>query len=819
MAFLVAQKTLERLEWPQVMTRLQRHCRTPQAHARLAPVEPDRDTDEAADHDVFADTEVAVRERLAQTSEARQLLDAQESPPLGGVARLDDSIRRAGKGGALSAMQILEVGSSLRALHATQRFLQRRADRAPRLEALAVGIEDQPELARTIEASIDDAGAVRDGASRALADARRDGARLSGELQSRLARYLQNPDIKRSLSDSYYTVRNDRYVLPVRSDARSRIRGIVHDASNSGTTVFIEPEGAVELNNRLKQAELTVTREELRVLRDLSARIAAALPQLESGLRALEQVDLAFARAHLSQEMEAVAPEVARDGRFDLAQLRHPLLPPEEAVANDLRVGSDFTVLVLSGPNAGGKTVAMKAVALAALFVRAGLHVPAEPGARVALVDAILADIGDDQDIRESLSTFSAHMVKLAHIVKASTAHTLVVLDEVGVGTDPSEGASLAQAVLERLADSDARVIATTHYNLLKEMAEVDERFCNASVEFDPETLAPTYRVHLGAPGSSSATAVAARMGMPSAVLDRANQLLDREDRRLDRMLAELATSRATLEHEQREVTRLRAESEATRDQYRAKLERLQERRDKLFDAMRTDLDSAFRDAHAQVAGVIRDLQRGGTAQDAAHARTRLQTLETRTRAAEEEAGLRDSAAPDAPPARPVDWRRARPGDAVAVPAGQTGTLESLPDRRGRVTVRVGSARLVLPAERVQAAGAGAEQPHSPSAQRRPSDGASATETGLAPDAMQAGGTLRCDLRGMRVLEALDAADEAIDRASAEGRLAALFIHGHGTGALRKAVREHLAKSPLVEKLRPGDREEGGDGVTFAMLR
>jgi len=820
MAFLVAQKTLERLEWPQVVARLQHHCRTPMARSRLEPRSAEGAGEPAADAEGFANTEQEVRERLAQTSEARLLLDAQETPPLEGMAQLGDSFRRAGKGGVLSATEILDVGSSLAALHATLRFLSRRADRAPRLESLSAAIEEQPALARAIEDSVDDAGAVRDGASRALADARRDGARLSGELQSRLARYLQNPDIKRCLSDDYYTVRNDRYVLPVRSDSRGRVRGIVHDASNSGTTLFVEPEGVVELNNRLKQAELTVAREELRVLRDLSARIAAALPALERGLLALTEIDLAFARGRLSYEMAAVEPRVARDGLFELAQLRHPLLPPEEAVANDLRVGGEFSVLVLSGPNAGGKTVAMKSLALAALFVRAGLHVPAEPGAKVALVDAILADIGDDQDIRESLSTFSAHMVKLAHIVKASTENTLVVLDEVGVGTDPSEGASLAQAVLERLADAGARVIATTHYNLLKEMAEVDERFCNASVEFDPETLAPTYRVHLGTPGSSSATAVASRMGMPGAVLERANQLLDREDRRLDRMLAELAASRASLEQEQREVARLRAESEASRDRYREKLERLQERRDQLFHAMRNDLDTAFKDAHAQVAAVIRDLQRGGSAQDAAHARERLKSLEEQSRRAEEKSGVRDPKAPEARPLRPIDWRRAKAGDSVEVASGQTGALESLPDRRGRVSVRVGSARLVLPAEQVQAVESrGRSGPKRGAKQEPKRSGPPRAEAGQGPDPMQAGGTLHCDLRGMRVQEALDAADEAIDRATTQGRLAACLIHGHGTGALRKAVREHLARNPAIGKLRPGEREEGGDGVTFALLR
>ena len=276
------------------------------------------------------------------------------------------------------------------------------------------------------------------------------------------------------------------------------------------------------------------------------------------------------------------------EANFELLQLRHPLLPVADAVPNDLRLGKGFHVLVISGPNAGGKTVAMKALALATLMARAGLHVAAAPGARVGAVDAVLADIGDEQDIRESLSTFSAHMANLAATVSEAGPRTLVLLDEVGVGTDPGEGAALAQAVLEQLADAGARVVVTTHFGLLKEMADVDERFENACVDFDPETLAPTYRLRLGMAGASSARAVAARMGMPSRVLERASGLLAREDRRLDQMLAELAASRSALERERSEAARLRAESETARDDYRIKLERLQQRRDQLFAAMRS---------------------------------------------------------------------------------------------------------------------------------------------------------------------------------------------------------------------------------------
>jgi DNA mismatch repair protein MutS2 len=601
-------------------------------------------------------------------------------------------------------------------------------------------------------------------------------------------------------------------VLPVKADAKGHVRGIVHDASRSGTTVFIEPEGVVELNNRLKRAELEVAREIERILRRLTADVAAAAPALRAGVDALAHVDRAFARARLSVDMAASAPRVEDDGVFALPGLRHPLIDPAESVANDVSLGEHYQVLVLSGPNAGGKTVTLKALALAALFVRAGLHVPCEPGGRADLVDDVIAEIGDGQNIGESLSTFSAHMASLARIVARAGPRSLVVLDEIGVGTDPGEGAALAQAILERLADAGARVVTTTHYGLLKEMAGVDPRFENASVEFDPETLAPTYRLRLGEPGSSSAAAVAARMGMPSAVLERADALTRREDRQLDRMLSELAASRAALERERRQVESLRAESEATRSEYRAKLERLQARRDALYRSMRDDLDSAFKQAHRDVAGVIRDLQRGPSAQKAAAARAQLEALAARARLAEQEAGV---APPPAPSEGlvPVDWRRVRAGDRVRVTGGREGVLVSLPDRKGRATVRVGPAKLVLPAEQVgQATGSG-----------RRDDAATRIRIERAvpthDPAQLGGGTTECDLRGLRVEDALGRLRDFVDRAAADGRDGLRVIHGHGTGALRRAVREQLAGSPLVLDWRPGADDEGGEGVTLASLR
>lgn len=797
MSLQVDDRTLERLEWPRVRALLAAEARTPGGRARCLTA------------DLFRPTAGGVRDALAETAEAVAILADGGAPPLAGIAELGPAFGRLEKGGVLEPRQLLDLGAALAAFRSTRRFLTQREEDAPRLADRAAALEEHGDLADDIAHCIDAEGQVRDGASRALRDARKDVRSLSGDLERRLDRYLQDPNVQAALSDRFYTMRNDRYVLPVRSEARSAVRGIIHDASGSGTTVFIEPEAVVDLNNRLKDAELTAQREVLRVLRDLSAQAAGRVEEIRASLEVLEALDEIFCRARLAVKQDAVCPEVGDAGILRLPQMRHPLIDPADVVPSDLRLGEGYQVLVVSGPNAGGKTVAMKALGLAALLTHAGCFVPCGAGARVDHLRAVVADIGDDQDIARSLSSFSAHMENVARIVDSAGPGVLVVLDEVGQGTDPGEGAALAQSVLEALAEADARVMTTTHFNLLKEMAEVDPRFENASVEFDPETLAPTYRLHTGTPGASSATTVAARMGIRQSVLDRANSLLEREDRQLDRMLSELSASRVALEAEQREARRLRDESDTARREYQEKLARLSERRDKIFQSMKGELESAFRDAHGQVAAVIRDLQRGGSARDAAHARERLLAMEEKAAAAAREVAVQEPGAAE-PAAEAIDWQRARPGDQVQVAGAGPATLDALPDKRGRAAVRVGSARMVVPADRIRTLAKSVKDARARSPKKLPASAyAHAT----------AGGSTRCDLRGMRVAEALDELESTLDRAARDGRDRVTIVHGVGTGALRDAVRERLRGSPYAVRQGTGGPEDGGDGVTWVDLR
>ncbi|MEB2346323.1 MAG: Smr/MutS family protein [Deltaproteobacteria bacterium] len=799
-----SRRTLDVLEWPLVVERLRRHARTPGARRRLE--------DPAAG---FAADPDEARERLAETGEARAVL-ALAAPPFGGLPDVAPALARAERGGGLGAGELLDTAAAVEAITATARFLARQGEHAPRLAARGSGLGDHQPLADEIRAALDSEGQVRDAASPVLAAARAEARRLAGELQRRLDATLHDPEIAPHLSDRFVTVRHDRYVLPVRADARGRVRGIVHDASSSGTTLFVEPQAVVDANNQLREAELRAEREVARVLRELADAAGREAPALRASLAGLEELDLAFARGALAAEWDGVAPAIGDEGIFVLPQLRHPLLDPARAVPNDLRLGLPVRVLVLSGPNAGGKTVAMKAVALAALCARAGLQVAAAPGARVDWTERLLADIGDAQSLRESLSTFSAHLANLARIVEEADARTLVVLDEIGDGTDPGEGAALAQAVLEALAAAGARVIATTHYGLLKEMAQVDPRFENASFEFDPHTLAPTYRLRAGVAGASSATAVAARMGLRRDVLERAGELLARTDRRLERTLAELNASRVALETERSEAARLRAETESERAALQDRLARHEARRDELYATMRRDLEQSFRRAHEEVAGVIRELQRAPGAREAEHARRALVAIEARAREALPAAGAGGRAGAAAG-AVPLDWQRARPGDRVAVVGGGVGVLAALPDRHGRVAVQLGTARVLLPRERVAAPPAA---PSAEEARRERAERVSLEAAGRgAGDAPSRGGHERCDLRGLRVDEALAELIRALDRAALAGRARLDVVHGIGTGALREAVCAHLAGSPYVERFDPAPPEAGGAGVTQVALR
>jgi len=799
--FRASDATLARLEWP----RLLELAAAQAASARGA---------EALRAQGFPATHAGVRERLAHTSEARRLVDAGAEPPFGGVADLRAPLAELARGRTLAARELAQILATLEAAGRVRASLAGHAELAPGLAALAATLPDLRALARALAAVVTPAGEVRDDASPELRRLHRRVRELEAEIERQMARHLRDPDLQAHLQDSFATFRESRPVLPIRVDARQRVRGILHDVSSSGTTVFIEPEDVVEAGNRLRLAQTELAREVERLLAELCDRVREAAPELDASGATLEALDAAFARGRLSRRAGAREPELAGGGGLALRGLRHPLLlleaglAPEDVVPNDVALQDGARCLVISGPNAGGKTVAAKAVGLAALSLRAGLHVCCDEGSLLPIVDAVFAEIGDEQDLRAGLSTFSARMANLAAVVAEADESSLVIADEIGEGTEPGEGAALAQAILEALVERGALVLATTHFNRLKELAGSDARFANASAEFDPDTLLPTFRIHLGQPGSSGAMWVAQRMGLAGDVVERARELMDREDSRLEALTRGLSELRQELEAERRVALRMREESEVARAAYESRLALLRSAREQALAAMKADLEAAFARARAEIAHVVRALQRGDAAPGPAANRAQAELARIRERtAAAERAQSESQPEPSAPRAEVPDLALVA-GARVELAGVRTPALVlEPPDRRGRIAVRVGAARTVVARERVlRVLGGEAARPRA------------AGHVSVRREVADEPSQLECDLRGLRVDEALERADAALQRLLGRGGGRVTFIHGHGTGALRDAIRSWLRGVRGVEKFEPGGPREGGNGVTVATL-
>ncbi len=803
MGFRCDPATLARLEWQRLLDCLAAQAAT----ARGA---------ESLRAGTFAATHGSVRERLAETSEARELVDLGREPGFGGVADLRAEISDLARGRTLHAGELAKLLATLEASRRVRESLTASAAIAPRLASLAGTLPDLRALEHSIARVITPAGEIREDASPDLRRLRRHVRDLEGEIERQMARHLRDPELQAHFQDSYSTFREGRPVLPVRVDARQRVRGIVHDVSSSGTTVFIEPAEVVEVGNRLRLAQTELTREIERLLRELCESARACRLELEGMGATLEALDVALARGRLSRKSLGVAPDVSPDAELDLRGFRHPLLlletglAPEDVVPNDLALVGGARCLVISGPNAGGKTVAAKAVGLAVLSIRAGLHVACDPGSRVPILDAVFADIGDEQDLRSGLSTFSARMANLASIVEQADARTLVIADEIGEGTEPGEGAALAQAILEALVAKGTFVLATTHFNRLKELAGAESAFLNASAEFDFTTLLPTFKIHQGQPGSSGAMWAAQRMGLADPVVERARELLDREDSRLEALTRGLSELRQELESERIEALRMRAESETVRAAYESRLASLRSAREQALAAMKADLESAFARARAEIAHVVHGLQRGDGAASPERGRAANAAQKALGRIRERTASVERAHAEEPAPGPPqeVDLGALVTGVRVEIAGiGGTAVVIEAPDRRGRVAVRIGGVRTVVPAARIArvfAEPTGPERtPLRISVERANEDEPSRID---------------CDLRGMRVDEAMERADSALQRLLGRGGGRVVFIHGHGTGALRNAIRAWLRLAPGVESFAPGEPREGGNGVTVATI-
>ena len=807
----LAERTLVDLGWPALVEAWAGRC----ASARGAAVVRAARLFEVADE---------ARVRVEEIAEARRLASEHAALPLGDIADVAGAIGRVRKAAALEAAELIAVATTARSMARLRHHLRDHQAAAPRLWAIGERIADLGHVYHPILEAFDADGRLVDHASDALGPLRKALAAIKVQLDKRMETMLQDERYAPYLQDVYYTQREDRYVLPVRTDGKGFVKGIVHGTSQSGQTMFIEPDEIVDLNNRLKLAECDVADEERRILVRFSNWVGEEADAFDQSLAAAEHLDIVGAATRLADDLVAAAPVIDDAPKIALLHARHPLmlLAERRCVANDITVEAGKTLLV-SGPNAGGKTVALKTAGLAAVMVRAGLHVAAESGSVMGWFPDIRTDLGDPQSLEHDLSTFTGHIVNVREFLASAGPGTLLLVDEIAVGTDPEQGAALAQAVLEALAARQVTAIVTTHYARLKGLGATDARFANASVGYDMARLEPTFKLHLGTPGSSGALAVARRTGLAGDIVERAQDLLGATGTRVEDLLASLVDQRRRLEEERAAVLAELEAVESERAAMRQHRERSKARFDKQLASSHADAMAALKGARREIDAVRAELKR----------RIDEVTVDDLKAAARQVSGAGAVIAQHEPrrklppgrPARDVDLV---PGAAVIVPSlGGRAEVAAAPER-GKVEVRLGAMHATVEIGDVLI------DTHKAAArQRRRSTEAPLPETATPPghaivvvdgtggDARSGARTLDAtvDVRGQRVDEAVTAVDRFIDQSMVSSRDVLWVIHGHGTGALRSAIRTHVAGHPAVEKWRAGEKAEGGDGVTVLWLR
>jgi DNA mismatch repair protein MutS2 len=808
-------RTLRILEYDKILERLARYTSFSLGAARARALQPSDDIREA-------------REGQAQTHEARILLDEKNDLFIGGVHDLRPLLEQAVRGSPLLPGDFNDIRYTLGRARSLNRSLGRLTERFPHVADVALRLNAPASLLDEITRCIDERGEVLDSASDALARIRREVREAHGRLMERLQRIVTATGNAQFLQEPIVTQRQGRYVIPLRAEFKGRIPGLVHDQSGSGATLFIEPLGVVDLNNAWREAQLAEEEEVRRILVALTALVAAEADPIRRTVEALADLDLIFAKAKYANELNAVQPDLLPFGAAEqrpgkakgrsgnaaapedshpgsvlrLLQARHPLLDPQTVVPVDIYLEDDYFIIVITGPNTGGKTVSLKTTGLLTAMAQAGLAIPAKEGSALSVFEQILADIGDEQSIEQSLSTFSSHMTHIVEILAQADERSLVLLDELGAGTDPDEGAALAQAILQRLLARRITALATTHYSELKVFAHTTPYIANASVEFDIETLSPTYHLTIGLPGRSNAFAIARRLGLDPAIVAGAEALVSPQSLEAEAMLAEIKRAREAALTAEAETKAAQRRAEALNADLRYRLAQIEEARRQVLDEARTLAQAELAAAQEEVART-RERLSGLRVANAPAGQSLHETwlAEAEAVLAQRVQQTRPLPSAQAPAPLIVDGPLQR-GDRVWVPSlGATGEIAAV--SAGEVEVKIGAFRLKLAPHRVELRERGQQpaiQATSVTAPRPPSP------------------PMELDLRGLTVDDMLIELDRYLDAAYRGGLPWVRIIHGKGTGALRQAVRDELRGHPLVGEFRAGDNSEGGEGVTVAKL-
>lgn len=751
---------------------------------------------------------------LQETLDAHMLLAKFGGPSFGGLVNVNNRLYIAATGGVLGMGDLLSVGSTLRTLRGLTDWYASCEGVDTSLTKYFMAITPQKFLEDKIYTSILSEDRMADDASAALKDIRRRMHAQENKIRDRLDHIIHSDHYATVLQDSIVTVRNGRYVVPVKREHRNEIAGLVQDTSDSGATVFIEPMSVVDANNEIKEL-MGKEREEIeRILTELSEEAGAIYNETKLSYESAVYLDLVFAKAQMAYSMKAAAPDLNRDGIIDLKKARHPLIDPKKVVATNIRLGEDFDTLVITGPNTGGKTVSIKTVGLLTLMASAGLMIPVADGSKVCVFPKVFADIGDEQSIEQSLSTFSAHMTNIVSILKEADENSLVLIDELGAGTDPVEGAALAISILEQLHTQGAKVMATTHYAELKAYALNTPRVENASCEFNIETLSPTYRLIIGAPGRSNAFAISSHLGMPDSIVERAKGLVSEENTEFESVVEKLEQSRAALDAEKERAEELSKEAAKQKEEAEKTKAEIEKLKDDEVSKAREEAKRIVERAEREAAFFMDDLDR--LKKERRHAKDLSQvSADAKRTIRKHQNTLDDITNPIKALAEDDDYVLPRPlkvGDRVIVAdIAEPATVTKLADKKGMVEVTAGIIKTRVPENRLRLDENGRA---ANSRKPKPRSHRSNIDSKLKKDV-----STSVDLRGMDSEEAISTLDRFLDLQYRVGVKQFTVIHGKGTGVLRKAVARYLKNNKQVESYRLGTYGEGQDGVTIVTLK
>lgn len=767
------------LEFDKIIQKLSEQAASSLGKKRAMQIQPATELDE-------------VQRLQAETDEAASIIRLRGGIPLGGIHDIQASVKRAVIGGILNANECLDIASTIYGGKNLKHFIEELEEpELPIIRGLVEQLVSLSDLERHIKNAIDDHGRVMDGASERLRGIRSRIRTNESRVREKLESYTRSKS--KMLSDSIITIRNDRYVLPVKQEYRGAIGGIVHDQSSSGQTLFMEPQAVVDLNNQLQEARAQEKAEIERILKEISIRVAEDEAILLANIEILGQIDFISARAKLGAAMRCSMPKMNDKGIIHLKQARHPLIDPGQVVANDIDLGEDYSTIVITGPNTGGKTVTIKTIGLCTLMAQSGLQVPALDGGEMAVFTNVFADIGDEQSIEQSLSTFSSHMVNIVDILQQVDHQSLVLFDELGAGTDPQEGAALAMSILDETIKRGATVVATTHYPELKAYGYNRDRVVNASVEFDVETLQPTYRLLIGVPGRSNAFEISRRLGLKESIIDSAKELIGTDSKSVENMIASLETSRRQAEHDHETARSQLEEAEALKRDLEKQWQEFDAKRERLYQKAEEKAAKAIERAREEAEEIVASLR---TMKNQASVKEH-EIIEARKRLEDASPELAKKGSKAAPKTK--ESKQLMPGDEVLLlTLGQKGTVvEKVSDKEYLLQIGI----MKIKAKRkdiefVKRQDALKEKPV-------------ATVKGSAYHV-----STELDLRGERYEDALRRVEKYVDDALLAGYPQVSIIHGKGTGALRTGVQEFAKRHRAVKNYRSGGMSEGGTGVT-----